>query len=74
MVEDVELPVRRWGNSLGVRIPREIVLREGIKPNDTVLVQFRKLRLPTKGAFGMLSGWDVDPQELKERLREEHAW
>ncbi len=68
----MELRVRRWGNSLGVRIPREVVLRERIKPNDTLLVQFRKLRKPTRGSFGILRDWGIDSQRMKDRLREEH--
>jgi antitoxin component of MazEF toxin-antitoxin module len=30
--------VSRWGNSLGVRLPRKVAITEGIKEGDIVLV------------------------------------
>lgn len=73
MAEEIELKVRKWGNSLGVRIPAEVARREGLKPNDRVLVHIYKLRRPRKGIFGALRGANIDAQRLKDRLRAEQV-
>ncbi|MFQ6106256.1 MAG: AbrB/MazE/SpoVT family DNA-binding domain-containing protein [Thermoplasmata archaeon] len=73
MTEEVELEVRKWGNSLGVRIPIEVARREGLKPNDRVVLQLSKLRRPRRDVFGALKGAGIDAQALKDRLRVEHA-
>ena len=37
-MEILETRPKQWGNSLGITIPREIVKREGITPNETIRV------------------------------------
>lgn len=69
---EIETEAKKWGNSIGVRIPKEAVEKEGIEPDDTVLVDIKKLKMPEKDAFGMLSDWDLDAQEAKDELRKEH--
>lgn len=34
--------IREWGNSFGVVIPREIILKEGFKVNDEVTILLNK--------------------------------
>ena len=36
---------KKWGNSIGLVIPAEVVKKEGIHPGDAVEIVFRK-RLP----------------------------
>ncbi len=43
--------VRKWGNSIGVTIPKEIADKEKIKPNDDVIFSVRKVK-PIAELFG----------------------
>ena len=38
----VELAIKKWGNSIGVVLPKEFVKREGLKENEKVLVEVVK--------------------------------
>ncbi len=42
---EVECIAKKWGSSLGIIIPKEVALEEGIKPNETVRVVVRKAPL-----------------------------
>ena len=35
--------LRRWGNSLGVIIPRELVAKEGLREGEEVEISLRKI-------------------------------
>ncbi len=59
--------VRKWGNSLGVVIPREEASKEGIKENDEVEVVVRKAT-GIRQLFGKYKFKDL--QAVKEELRE----
>lgn len=59
--------VRRWGNSLGVVIPREEASKEGIRENDEVEVVIRKA-VDIRQLFGKYKFKDL--QSLKDELRE----
>ncbi len=58
--------VRKWGNSLGVVIPREEASKEGIKENDEVEVVVRKAT-DIRQLFGKYKFKDL--QAVKEELR-----
>jgi hypothetical protein len=49
-----EARVKRWGNSFGIVIPREIVKMENIAAGDVIKIEISKSR-PLDG-FGMFSG------------------
>lgn len=59
--------VRKWGNSLGVVIPREEASKEGIRENDEVEVVLRKA-VDIRQLFGKYKFKDL--QSLKDELRE----
>lgn len=59
--------VRKWGNSLGVVIPREEASKEGIRENDEVEVVLRKA-VDIRQLFGKYKFKDL--QSLKNELRE----
>lgn len=71
---ETEVEVRKWGNSLGVIIPAEIVKAEGLKPHDKAWIRITKLRYPDPRSFGMLKDTKLNAQEIKDRLRREHEW
>ncbi|MHB8585312.1 MAG: AbrB/MazE/SpoVT family DNA-binding domain-containing protein [Thermoplasmatota archaeon] len=49
----IEAEVKKWGNTLGIRIPSGIARAEGIVPGITVHVRIEKLTRPEPGFFGM---------------------
>ena len=59
--------MRKWGNSLGVVIPREEALKEGLHENDEVEIVIRK-GVDIRQLFGKYKFRDL--QSLKEELRE----
>lgn len=54
-MEQFEAVPKRWGNSLGITIPSEVIKEEKIRPKEkiTVLV-FRDYSKKLKGMFGTL--------------------
>jgi len=58
--------LRRWGNSYGVVIPKDVALKEGIKEDDEVEVTIKRA-VDLKDLFGKYRFEDV--QKLKDELR-----
>ncbi len=58
--------LRRWGNSLGVTVPKELVLREGLREGEEVEVQVRRISdiRALRGRFPIKA-----LQKAKEELR-----
>ena len=58
--------LRRWGNSLGVTVPKELVRREGLREGEEVEVQVRRLTniRALRGKFPI-----KDLQRAKEEMR-----
>ncbi len=63
----IRTKLRRWGNSLGVVIPRDEASREGLRENDEVEVLVRKA-VNIRQLFGKYKFRDL--QSLKDELRE----
>ncbi len=59
--------MRKWGNSLGVVIPREEATKEGLKENDEVEIVIRKA-VDIRQLFGKYKFKDL--QSLKDEMRE----
>ncbi|MGK0209043.1 MAG: antitoxin component of MazEF toxin-antitoxin module [Patescibacteria group bacterium] len=73
MVDSASVVVREWGNSLGVRIPYDMVIKNGIKPTDEVVITVTKKEKTLRDFFGMgrrLKG-KIDAQKLKDEAKEE---
>ncbi|MFH1408424.1 MAG: AbrB/MazE/SpoVT family DNA-binding domain-containing protein [Nanoarchaeota archaeon] len=59
---------RKWGNSLGIILPKELVEQEGIEADDKVVVEVRRARR-VRDFFGLLPQWKVNTQKMKDELR-----
>ena len=68
MVE-TEVRTRKWGSSIGIVIPKEIVEEVGIKPDETITIEVKKRPL-AKEFFGLLKGWKRPTQEIMDEARE----
>ena len=58
--------LRRWGNSLGVTVPKELVRQEGLREGEEVEVQVRRVSdiRALRGKFPI-----KDLQRAKEEMR-----
>lgn len=65
---EIECTARKWGNSLGIIIPKEIVEEEHIGENESVTVSFHK-RHKASEFFGLLPGWKRTAAEIKRDMK-----
>lgn len=72
-MEAVEAEARKWGNSLGVIIPRDTVESEDIKENEVVrFLIIRDCHKVLKETFGLAKRKIKKPiQHIKDELRAE---
>jgi hypothetical protein len=72
MVE-CDIKARKWGNSLGLVIPKDIVEKENIQENEDLHVLIlKKKKNPLRETFGsMKNEWKMSGQEIKDILRKE---
>ena len=62
-METITVMTKKWGNSLGVRLPKEIVRKNNIKSNEKIVIQIGKEKVSrAKELFGILA-----PKEPIER-------
>lgn len=66
---EAEVVVKKWGNSVGVLIPKEVVRRENIKENERIVIEIKK-RQVGKTFLGMVSDWNESAQMVKDEARE----
>ena len=59
-----------FGNSLGFIIPKEIVKKENITLDTTIVIDINKEN-PLKELFGTLKEWKINTQKFKNELRKE---
>lgn len=64
--------VRKWGNSLGIIIPKETVEKEHIKEKEKIrFIIVRDSDVLSK-TFGMVKGkWKKSAQQIKDQARKE---
>ncbi|MCX6798488.1 MAG: AbrB/MazE/SpoVT family DNA-binding domain-containing protein [Candidatus Diapherotrites archaeon] len=71
---EVEVVVRRWGNSLGVTLPKGFVDKQRIKENERLVLGIQRETPPrVAGIFGLAPGWKIDAQKAKDNARGEDA-
>lgn len=60
--------IKEWGNSLGIIIPNEIVIKENLQPQDEVIISISK-KQNLSDFFGKGKGKIVDVQKEKNEAR-----
>ena len=60
--------IKKWGNSLGIVIPKEAVEKEELKENDKIKIKIRK-EFDYSDVFGTLK-MTMPPQKFKDLARE----
>lgn len=62
--------LKKWGNSLGIIIPRDIVIKEDLRDDDEIIITLTK-DSSLSGFFGKGAGTKIDTQKIKDKLRKE---
>ena len=66
----VQVTVRKWGNSFGVTLPKQLVEAEGINEDEKLVIEVNKKRLlKVKDLMGLAQGWQIDAQKMKDAER-----
>lgn len=65
---EIECTTKKWGNSVGIVLPKDLVDNENIKINEKVVIDIKKVH-KAKDFFGMLPNWKADTQKIKNELR-----
>ena len=65
---EIECKTRKIGGSIGIILPKDAVEREGIKPDQNIVVEIKK-QVKVKDVFGMFPDWKTPTQKLKDEAR-----
>jgi antitoxin component of MazEF toxin-antitoxin module len=65
---EIETVAKKWGSSIGIIIPKEVVDSNKIRENDKVIVEIKK-RLIARESFGKYPDWERSTQEIKDEAR-----
>ena len=65
----VYVKIKKWGNSLGITLPVNIIRNKKIAENEIIEIEIKKKNEPLKRLFGTLSR-KISTQKLKDEIRE----
>ncbi len=68
-MKEFKVCARKWGDSLGIVIPRKIVEEEKIRPEKEITVCVIGKQPDLRKIFGSLKGWKKSAQQLKDEAR-----
>ena len=68
---EVEAKVRKWGRSFGIVNPKDKIIKEGIKENDTISLLIGKKSNVLKETFGTMKFKKSTQEMLDESDRED---
>lgn len=63
-----EVVIKRWGNSMGVIIPKELIDKENLKEKDKVAIELLK-EADLSDIFGKIKKRKVSGQKFKDIAR-----
>ncbi|MEK6895063.1 MAG: AbrB/MazE/SpoVT family DNA-binding domain-containing protein [Nanoarchaeota archaeon] len=67
----IEVTIKKWGNSFGVILPKEVIKKEGLKENKKILIDVVK-EADLSDIFGSLKGKiRISGQKMKDLSRKE---
>ncbi len=65
---------RKWGNSIGIRVPKKTATELGIREDQEVIVEIKKKENPLRELFGALKFDEPTEKILKEIRRGESKY
>ncbi len=64
-----EVTIKKWGNSMGVLLPKELVEKERLKENQKININIVK-EVNLSDIFGMIKNRKMSGQKMKDLARE----
>ena len=64
---ELEVQTRKWGNSLGIAIPKKIIEEESLRENQKVIIEIKRV-VDLKKLKGLVS-FKKSTQEIKDEMR-----
>ena len=68
---ECETTTRKWGNSLGITLPKEVVKDAHIKEHEKIRILIIKQNKTLEKTFGMAKKWGKSAQKIKDEIRAE---
>ncbi len=72
-MEQIKVKLKRWGNSLGVVIPQNVLESVRAGEGDELSLFIKKDKNDLLNLFGKLKGWKLDSQKFKDEIRKEES-
>ncbi len=69
-MKEFEAKPKKWGSSIGITIPKEIVEAEGIQTNRKIKVLVMGKPKGMKEIFGSLRGWKRPTKKMMDEIDE----
>ena len=66
----ISTKLRKWGNSIGIVIPNEILKEKNLREGEEVIIEVNK-KNKIKQLFGSLKTLKIDSQKIKDELRKD---
>ena len=66
---EIEVMTRKWGNSIGIALPKEIIEKEDIKPDKQLRIFIPEKSVNLKKIFGTLK-INEPTQAILDKIRE----
>ena len=64
-----EVTIKKWGNSMGVLLPKELVEKERLKENQKININIVK-EVNLSDIFGMIKNRKMSGQKMKDLARQ----
>lgn len=68
---ECESIARKWGNSIGLTIPKEVANKINIKENKKVRFIILEDGSPVRKTFGILKEWKKPTKQIIKEMRED---
>ncbi len=68
----IQVKLKRWGNSMGIILPKEFVDKQRLKENEKVSISIIK-EIDLSPIFGSLKNLKLDAQKFKDEIRKEEG-
>jgi len=65
----IEVKVKKWGNSMGVILPKVLIERENLEEADTITIEIVK-EGDISSSFGTIKKKKLSGQKFKDMVRE----
>ena len=69
MQGEIKVMTRKWGNSIAVVIPNDVVAKQRIKENVEIKISIEKTRPQAGVLWGFAPEWKRSAQEIKDEAR-----